>query len=128
MSYKNETANIIKKSLPELEKVGAGTLEAIVLEIPVTVAANATAVNFTVPYGFKLIDAFAVGSATSSGATLTLRTGTTALTSGMACAAADALGRATTLTVGTHKAGDVLNVIANGAADRGTVFLIGKRT
>lgn len=128
MSYKNESANIIRRSNPEMEKVGAGVYDLVQFSVPVTGAANSTAVEFTAPIGFQLLDAFAVGTATSSDATFTLRTGTTGLTSAMAGAADKALGRTTSIDRRTVKEGDKLNVITNGAADRGVVYIIGRRT
>jgi hypothetical protein len=124
----NATGTIIKKSNPSLEQAQAGVYDLVQFEIPVTAAANATAVSFRAPFGFKLVDAYAIGGATSSGATFTLRSGTTALSSAMTGAADKALGRTTTLDAKIVKAGDVLNVIANGANDRGVVYIVGRRT
>jgi len=97
--------------------------------VVVDAAANSTAKTFTVKYDMYIVDVVVQCNATSSSGTLTLRNGTTAISDGIACAANHALDRAATLDDAqvTIAAGTELNLIANGAGDRGTVYVIGYR-
>jgi hypothetical protein len=101
----------------------------VVVRVVVDAAANATAKTFNIPYDMYLVDVVVQSNATSGSGTLTVRTGTTAISDAIACATNHALDRAATLDDAqvTLTASTTYNVIANGANDRGTVYLIGMR-
>lgn len=101
-----------------------------IAKVAITAAANVTAVAAVIPVGAEIIDVWAVSTANTGAATATLRVGTAgaAITNAIAIATLDALSRATTIdttysTVGT--AG--VEVICNGANDRGNVFIAYKK-
>lgn len=92
------------------------------------VTADATgALSIPVPYGMVITDAHVECTTANVGGTLTLRSGTNAISDAMICAVDKTIVRAgtlddayTTLTTATS-----LNVIANGAADRGIITILG---
>ena len=92
----------------------------------VTVAADATGGQaFTAEVSGELVDAWAVCTASNASGTLTARRSTNALTSAITCAVGDTASR-TTQVVQARKAivqGESLNVLANGASDRGILYL-----
>lgn len=92
--------------------------------VPVTADASA-GTDFTVEYSGELVDAWVVCTAANASGTLGIRRSTTALTTLMICAVIDVLTRnALVLQSGkTLTAGETLNVKANGAGDRGIVYL-----
>ncbi len=92
--------------------------------IPVAVDASG-GLNFTVEYSGELVDAWVVCTAANASGTLQIRRSTTALTTAMICAVIDVLVRnALILQSGkTLVAGETLNVKANGASDRGVVYM-----
>ncbi len=139
------TTNLLSQSLADkvdnaspvnqLAKVGERLKEAqatglIVQRVNVTAAANSTAKEFTVDYDMVLVDVLVRATATSASGTLTLRRSTTAITDAIACATDVNIDRAASITDAGQAlvAGETLNLIANGANDRGEVFLIGYRT
>ena len=95
------------------------------------VTADATgALSIDVPYDMTIIDAWAVCTTANASGTLTVRSGTNAITSAIVCAVDTTLSR-TTLIDDDYSAittSTSLNVIANGAADRGIVYIMGVRT
>jgi len=97
----------------------------------VSVIADATAgFAFAAKYAMELIDVKIVSTATSGSGTATVRRVTTAMTNGIIMAAADVITRATSI-IQAAKAitlGEALNVITNGANDRGIVYLYGIRS
>ena len=101
----------------------------VVIKTTVDAAANSTAKTVTVPYDVYIVDVIVQCNATSSSGTLTLRTGTTAISDAIACATNHAVARAGTLDDAQTSIGptDNINLIANGANDRGTVYIIGMR-
>ena len=97
--------------------------------VVVDAAANATAKTFTVDYDMYIVDVVVQSNATSSSGTLTLKNGTTAISDAITCAVNHAIDRAATLDDAQTAiaAGTELNLIAAGAGDRGTVYVIGYR-
>lgn len=100
-----------------------------VVRVVVDAAANSTAKTLTWPYDGYLVDVVVQSNAASASGTLTLRKGTTAISDAIACATNHSIARAGTLDDAQVdiSAGTDLNLIANGAGDRGTVYLFGMR-
>jgi len=102
--------------------------------IPVVVSADASGgQNVTIPFAMKITGFDVIGTATAAASTLQLRSGTNAISSAVACAAADAKA-STTQVVQAYAAvadGAVLNVIAASgtpADARGISYVKGYRT
>ena len=81
------------------------------------------------PFPFEIFDVIVQSRALSASGTVTLRSGTNAITDAIACAADEAIDRAASIddAYSTLAEGAVLNVITNGATDRGLVTIIGRR-
>ena len=92
----------------------------------VSVEADATgAIDFLAEYSGDIVDAWVICRAASGSGTLTLRRATTDITSAMVCAVDDALARTLSLVQAENPIvqGETLNHVANGAADRGDVYI-----
>jgi CMP-2-keto-3-deoxyoctulosonic acid synthetase len=102
----------------------------IIQKVVVDAAANVTAKSFTVDYDMELIRVVFHNTAGAvTNATARLRSGTTAITDAVITAVANDA-NATTKIAQDEKvlaAGDVLNIITNGANDRCEAYLIGIR-
>lgn len=100
----------------------------VAVRLAVTAAANVTAATVTIPVRMRIVDVIVQCTATSGSGTLTLRTGTTAISDAIVCAVNHTMGRAGTLDDAqvAIAAGATLNAIANGANDRGVVYIIGQ--
>lgn len=74
---------------------------------------------------FRVVDIVVEARATSGSGTVIVRNGTTGISAAIAMAADEAVARAADMVAAeaTFEVGDVLNVITNGAADRGIVTL-----
>jgi len=93
-------------------------------KVAITSDIHSTAQSVIAEVSGELVDAWAVGNAASGSGTATLRRSTTAMTSAITMAVQDALAR-TTSVVQAQKAvtqGETLNVITNGANDRGFLY------
>jgi hypothetical protein len=112
--------------------MATGIQNSIIIEIDVT--ADATGTNgptYIVPRTGEIINAWAVATATSGGGTMTIQrqalgAGSFNAASGaITCAVSNALSFAGSLiTAQTSCAStDVLRIVANGAADRGRVYI-----
>ncbi len=102
----------------------------IAQQVAVVAAANVTPKSFVVEHSGILLDVTVACRDTQGGGTLTLRRSTDAISSAVVCAVDDVLSRTTTI-VNARKAvvkGETLNLIANGAADRGVATLFILRT
>lgn len=125
-------AAIIDNSTPDNEKVAFGTkirsAEQYGLAVlSQAITADATgALSITVPFACRVIDVIVTATAASGSGTVTLRTSTTAISDAIVCAVDTTVVRAGTLddAYTTLAAGDNLNVITNGAADRGVVDVL----
>lgn len=99
--------------------------------LKLTVGADATgALSFTMPsFNIEIVDIVAQCTASNASGTLTLRRVTTAISSAIVCAVGDVISRSTDVVQAAKNivASEVLNVIANGAADRGIVYITGFR-
>jgi len=84
--------------------------------------------NFTVEYSGILLDVTVACRAANGSGTLTLRRAAAAMSSAIVCAVDNVLSRTTTIVHAEKDivAGETLNLIANGAADRGiaTLFIL----
>lgn len=82
--------------------------------------------SFRAAVAGKVIDAWVQCTSANGSGTLQLRRGTTAITDAVACATANAISRATSVDASEMEVEEqeLLNVIANGAGDRGTLFLL----
>jgi len=86
--------------------------------------------SFTVEYSGILLDITIACRATNGSGTITLRRSTDAISSAIVCAVDDVLSRTTTIVHArkTVVAGETLNLVAFGAADRGIATLFILRT
>jgi hypothetical protein len=93
----------------------------------VAVEADASAgQDFDALFSGEIVQAWTHCTAANGSGTLTVRSETNAITDAMACAVLDAVDKADTIDQ-TYKgivAGETYNVLANGAADRGEVYLL----
>lgn len=99
-------------------------------QVAVTADATSGGKTFVAEYSGILVDATALCTASNASGSLTLRRSSTAITNAMAAVTVDLLARTTTV-VNAQKAitkGETLNVVANGAGDRGVVTLFILRT
>ncbi len=126
-------ADILDKMEPESQQVALGAQVKELgdngifgLVASITTDASVTAKTITVPFACEVIDVVVQARATSGGGTATVRKVTTAITNAIAMATDLAITRAGTIddAQSTLAAGDNLNVITNGAADRGLVTVI----
>lgn len=139
MSLTTTERDILDKQLPINQQTALGTeiydmqqiqaYEPIVLTAAVTADATGGQ-SITVPYAMTIIDAWVVCTAANASGTLTLRSSTNAISDAITCAVDTTLTRAGTLddaytaiTTSTS-----LNVIANGASDRGIIYIMGIRS
>lgn len=79
------------------------------------------------PFDLQIVDVVVTGAAVSASGTVTVRKGTTAQTDAIAMAAVDVVDRAASLIDGSFASGQAINLITNGAADRGNVTLLVRR-
>jgi hypothetical protein len=93
-----------------------------------TVAADATGglAICTMPYAAEVVDVIVFCTTSNTSGTLTLKKATNSISDAIACVTAGAIGRAATLATAYYilASGDILNVVANGAADRGKIIVI----
>ena len=82
-----------------------------------------------IPFAMEVIDAVVICTATNSSGTLILKKGSTAITNAIACATDTNVARAGTIddSVMVLAAGDTVTVTANGANDRGIMYIHGYR-
>jgi hypothetical protein len=109
----------------------SGQLNARPVVISVAITADASAgQSITVPYDMTIYDMSLVCTAASGGGTVTLRSGTNAISDAVVCAVDTTIGRAGTLddTYTAVTTSTSLNVITNGAADRALVYIYGIRS
>lgn len=101
-----------------------------IMEIVLGADYHTNALNFTADVSGELIDAWCVGNAASASGTATLRRSTTAMTSALTMAVQDALSRTASIVQAQKMItqGETLNVITNGAGDRGVLYIAIKRT
>lgn len=136
MALSQEEANRIDRMNPDAQRgdLGGEVLAQQTIDsntpriVTFAVTADATgALAISIPYNMILIDVIVEATATNGSGTLTLRKSTTAITDAMVCAVDTTIVRAGTIdnAQSTILTTDSINVIANGAADRGRITLIG---
>lgn len=121
-----------KGSIPVLQKTKLGDAvysAPVLLFADIDAAANATAKSVTVPFACEVVDVIVQSRAASASGTATLRKVTTAISDAMVMAVDKVIVRAGTIddAQSSLSAGDDLNVITNGANDRGLVTIVCKR-
>jgi hypothetical protein len=133
MALTTTEADILDKQLPinqqtgmgtELKRVGDNNLYAV----PFAVTADATgALAITIPYDMVVLFVIVECTTANASGTLTLRKGTTAITDAIVCAVDKVVTVSGTLddAQSTILTTDSINVIANGAADRGKITILG---
>ncbi len=96
----------------------------------ITADATSTAVQFTIPFACRIVDIIVECTTASGSGTATVRKVTTAISDAMIMAVDKVIVRAGTIddAQSTLAAGNNVNVITNGAADRGKVTLVCVRT
>jgi hypothetical protein len=96
--------------------------------VPFAVTADATSgLSITIPYNMVVVDVWVECTTANVAGTLTLRKATTAITDAMICAVDKVVVRAGTIdnAQSTILTTDSINVISNGAADRGIITILG---
>ena len=101
----------------------------VIISTAVTAAANSTAKSVTIPFAMRVLFVVTECTAASGSGTLTLRKATTAISDAMECATDNKVVYSASIddAQSTLAAGDNVNIIANGANDRGVVTIIGIR-
>jgi hypothetical protein len=139
MSISAAEAGKINAALPELQSVGVGTeLKAIQdkaayspIYIKKVISADATGAGglVTIPYNFELVDVIVQCTASNGGGTVTIKSGTNAITDAIAMATDTNITRAGTINdaYSTITTASTIYADANGANDRGIVILVGYR-
>lgn len=129
----NERLALNGGSNPVLQQVAMGDA---VYKAPVYITAaieadaTSTAVQFTIPFACRIVDIIVECTTASGSGTATVRKVTTAISDAMIMAVDKVIVRAGTIddAQSTLAAGNDVNVITNGAADRGFVTLVCIRT
>ena len=136
MSLSENNANRINEMNPTAERSQLGTellaQQSIQAAVPrvvtFAVTADATgALTITIPYDMVIMDVWVECTTANASGTLTLRKSTTAITDAIICAVDKTIVRAGTIddAQSTILTTDSINVIANGAADRGKIHIMG---
>lgn len=123
-------------SNPSNQEISVGTLLRNALNnspviITFAITADATGgLSITVPENIEIVDVIIQARATSGSGTATLRSSTNAITDAIVMAVDTTMVSAGTIddAYSTVTTASSLNVITNGAADRGLVTIIGKRS
>lgn len=130
-------ADKINRINPDTQEAGLGSEVKILGDyapviLTAAVTADATGAGgkaITVPFAMEVLDVIVQCRAANGSGSLTLRKSTTAISDAIACSTDKAIARAGSIddAQSTLAVGDALNVLANGAGDRGLVTIIGKR-
>jgi hypothetical protein len=105
--------------------LGTSVIPTLLRTVKTSITADATGgKDVDIPVGAKIIDVRVLCTSSNGSGTATVKTGSTTISNAIACVTNDALARAASLdttytTVGT--AG--INIVTNGAADRGDVYI-----
>lgn len=117
---------------PVLQDAQLGELlKDIPVVVQYAVTADATgALTIPIPYDMLILDIIVECTTANASGTLTLRKATTAISDAIVCAVDKTIVRAGTIddAQSTILTTESINVLANGAADRGKITIIGKRT
>ena len=103
----------------------AAIQNSIQLSLVIDADASGAGLSFPVPRDLTIIHATCICTTANAGGTVTVSTPGGQLTSAMACVSlhADAASSVIDVTVATLTSGQVITAVANGAADRGIVYL-----
>ena len=136
MAIDSVEADILNNSTPDNQKVEIGTeikanqdlntYQPVILTVPVV--ADATGgLAVTIPYAMTIYDVTVVCTVTNGAGTLKLVNGVTDITDAMVCAVDTTVVRAGTIddSVSAITTATTMTVVANGAADRGIVYIMG---
>ena len=120
-----------KGTSPDNQTAALGTLlkgSPIIVKKAVTVDATGE-LSITIPYDMEVVDVVVQCTAANSGGTLTLKKGGSAVTNAIICAVDTTITRAGTIddAYSTLYTTSTVTVDANGAADRGIMWIIGYR-
>jgi len=136
MSLSTTEKDILNNSNPVNQKISLGdevynnsVYSPVVLSAAIT--ADATGgLSIDVPFNMTIYDVVVVATAASGSGTVTLRSSTNAISDAIACAVDTTVARAGTLddTYTAVTSATSLNVITNGANDRGLVYVYGIRS
>lgn len=129
-------AAILDRNNPVNQETGLGTELKNVQDIQVqtprlvtfAVTVDATgALSITIPFNMVIVDVWVECTTANANGTLTLRKSTTAITDAMICAVDKVIVRVGTIddAQSTLLTTDSINVISNGAADRGKIHILG---
>lgn len=136
MALTDREAAIIDNAIPSNQNVNLGTevkemqdVGLLYVQFAVTVDAT-SGLAITIPLDMVVIDIIVECTAANGSGTLTLRKSTTAISDAIICAVDKVIDRAGTIddAQSTILTTDSINVIANGASDRGKITIIGKRS
>jgi hypothetical protein len=131
MSISLNQVNELQKVDPVAQKIKLG--EAVYgapIVIKKAITADATGeVSVTIPYAMEVVDVIVQCTAANGSGSLTLKKGSTAVTDAIACVTDKVIVRAGTIddSVSTFAAGDAVSIDANGAGDRGIMWIMGYR-
>lgn len=116
---------------PDLQAAKLGTLiEGAPVVVKVVIDADYTGEkSVTIPYDMEVIDVVVQCTAANSNGTLTLKNGTNAISDAIICAVDKTITRAATIddAYSTLYTTSTVTVDANGAKDRGIMWIIGYR-
>lgn len=101
----------------------------IIIKVLIDGDYHTTAKTVTIPYAFELVDVIVQARTASENGTATVRKNTTAITDAIVMAVDKVITRAGTIddAQSTIATTDSINIITNGATDRGMVILVGYR-
>ena len=127
----NVYAKLDKSTDPVDQAVQTGTLiKGSPIIVKKAITADATGgVSVTIPYDMEVVDIVVQCTAANSGGTLTLKNGSTAISNAIICAVDTTITRASTIddSVSTLLTTSTVTIDANGASDRGIMWIIGYR-
>ena len=131
-SMSNVYDKIDKGTQPNLQAAALGTLiKGSPIIVKKAITADATGeVSVTIPYDMEVVDIVVQCTAANSGGTLTLKNGSTAISNAIICAVDTTITRAGTIddSVSSLTTSSTVTIDANGAADRGIMWIIGYRS
>lgn len=131
-----DEARVVNNLSPGDQNVGLGDRirdleENALVELTYEVAADLTGGLDAIecPFNLEVLDVFVQARATSGSGTVTARKVTDAITSAIVMAVDDAMARTVSIDDGysSFTEGQFINLVTNGAADRGLVTVIARR-
>lgn len=127
----NVYTKLDKCTLPDAQGAALGTLlKGSPVIVKKAVTADATGeLSITIPYDMEVVDVIVQCTAANASGSLTLKKGGTAVTDAIACVTDKVIARAGTIddAYSTLYTTSTVTVDANGANDRGIMWIIGYR-